>query len=413
MNDHYDLSRMIDEKLLFTVLQPIISVKKKTVIGIEALSRGIDEKNKDVIPPVILFKQASKNIADLIKLDRACREDALTKFKLIRKDHEGLILFINVESAILNSVGPSDHILNMVNRLGIKPHEVILEINESKTPKTDALYDFSRRYKEYGFMIALDDVGSGFSNLNRIPLLNPNIIKIDRFLVTDIDKNYYKQEVFKSLVNLSSSIGALVVAEGVETYEEAITVTELGLDMIQGYLISKPVDCKITSHEIQSTIFELTGRYKKHIRESNAFKKVFLDKIKLVASEIIEQLSGSCTDDIENLMKDIIMNKQNFECIYVLDEAGIQISDTVFHPDYRLKNNNLLFSPASKGADHSLKRYYYHLMSSQNNLYISEDYLSMATGDLCRTVSEVYRDKNNELKIVCIDFFAEKFSPCY
>lgn len=408
LNNKFNLPRMLDEKLLFTVMQPIISVKKKMVIGVEALARGIDEESKDIIPPDALFRHASKDIDLLIKLDRTCREDALAKFKVLREEHKGIILFINVESAILNSVGPSDHILNAVKRLGLLPHEVILEINESKTPEMDALYDFSKRYKEYGFMIALDDVGSGFSNLNRIPLLNPNIIKIDRFLITDINKDYHKQEVFKSLVSLSSSIGALVVAEGVETYEEAITVTELGVDMIQGYLISKPVINQITSNAINSKILEFTSRYKAHIDKSSAGKKVFLDKIRSISAEIVKVLSRSGTDDIELLMKKIILNRQDFECIYLLDEKGIQISETVFHPDYQQKTGNLLFSPACKGADHSLKRYYYHLMNNLNRLYISEDYISMATGDLCKTVSEIYHDVNGVLKIVCIDFFAER-----
>lgn len=90
-------------------------------------------------------------------------------------------------------------------------------------------------YKEYGFLIALDDVGTGHSNLDRISLVKPDILKIDRSIIDNIDQRYHNQEVFKSLVNLSKRIGTMVVTEGVERKEEAILAFELGADMLQGY----------------------------------------------------------------------------------------------------------------------------------------------------------------------------------
>ena len=88
--------------------------------------------------------------------------------------------------------------------------------------------------------MVLDDVGAGHSNLDRIPLFRPDVIKIDRSLITGVDGDFYKQETFKSLVSLSRRIGALVVAEGIETEAEAVTALELGADLLQGFFLGRP-----------------------------------------------------------------------------------------------------------------------------------------------------------------------------
>ena len=94
--------------------------------------------------------------------------------------------------------------------------------------------------RQRGFLVVLDDVGAGHSNLDRIPLIRPDIIKIDRSLITGVDADFYKQETFKSLVSLSRRIGALVVAEGIETEREAVAALELGADLLQGYFLGRP-----------------------------------------------------------------------------------------------------------------------------------------------------------------------------
>ncbi len=74
----------------------------------------------------------------------------------------------------------------------------------------------------------------------RITLIKPNILKIDRSLIQNIDKEYYKQEIVKSLINLIKKFGGLSLAEGVEREEEIIKSLELGADIFQGFYFSKP-----------------------------------------------------------------------------------------------------------------------------------------------------------------------------
>ena len=81
--------------------------------------------------------------------------------------------------------------------MGLKPENIAIEIIESDVEDLKELQRFVQLYRSYGFLIALDDVGAGHSNLNRIPLIKPDILKIDRFLVQNIQDDFYKQEVLE------------------------------------------------------------------------------------------------------------------------------------------------------------------------------------------------------------------------
>ncbi len=79
------------------------------------------------------------------------------------------------------------HLLKLVKRCGVSPNNVIIEIIESRCEDEDALLEFVRFYRKKNFLIALDDVGAGFSNLDRIPLIKPDVIKLDRSLISGVN----------------------------------------------------------------------------------------------------------------------------------------------------------------------------------------------------------------------------------
>jgi EAL domain-containing protein (putative c-di-GMP-specific phosphodiesterase class I) len=89
-------------------------------------------------------------------------------------------------------------------------------------------------------MIALDDVGSGYSSLNMIIQLHPDIIKVDREIVKNIDKNSSNQSVFAAIVKIAKDNDIVVLAEGIETKEEFSYLKENGATLVQGYYFAKP-----------------------------------------------------------------------------------------------------------------------------------------------------------------------------
>ena len=113
------------------------------------------------------------------------------------------------------------------------------ELTETSSVSDDDL----RMLREFGKntgQIAIDDFGAGHSNIVNLMRYTPQIIKIDRFLITDIHKNRNKQMFVRSTIDFAKMNGIKVLAEGVETYNEMSTVIDLGVDYIQGYYTGKP-----------------------------------------------------------------------------------------------------------------------------------------------------------------------------
>ena len=106
--------------------------------------------------------------------------------------------------------------------------------------------------------MALDDVGNSHSNLNRIPELKPDILKIDRGLIKDVDKSWHKNKILKSISYLAREIRTLIIAEGVETKEEIMEILEIGVEFFQGFYFEKPKSPdKITFNIIENKAKEI------------------------------------------------------------------------------------------------------------------------------------------------------------
>lgn len=413
----WNIRDIITNKAIKILLQPIISVKKKSILGYEVLSRGINP-NGEIIPALELFESAKK--ADcFLELDNLCRIQALELYKNMLSDK---FLFLNFEILDLNKGAEGKTRLieslkildNKIKELELENERIVIEIVESNVKNLGDLKFFTDLCKSYGFLVALDDVGSGHSNLNRIPLLKPDIIKIDRYLIQDIDKDYHKQEVFKSITGLSRVIGTLIVAEGVETKKEAILSIELRADFIQGFYFSEPK--QIFCLDVEEKINNLYAEFKKYFQEKTLRKKsknrILLKIIKDLSRELeLIFYNGGISKDasIKNKIKEYLKNYDYIECIYLIDENGKQISDTFFDENTPIFHKNSLFSPAHKGEDHSLKQYFYQLKISHSSHYISKTYISMATGKICRTVS-AYMNKS---VILAMDIDSKNFNKIH
>ncbi len=118
---------------------------------------------------------------------------------------------------------------------------VVLELTERAS--LEELGDVRRRVaalRERGFRIAIDDLGAGYAGLTSFATLEPEVVKLDMSLIRDVDKYVTKQKLVRSMAQLCHDLGAEIVAEGVETEAEFHAVVELGVDIVQGYLIARP-----------------------------------------------------------------------------------------------------------------------------------------------------------------------------
>ena len=126
-----------------------------------------------------------------------------------------------------------------VSEMGLKPSNVAIEIVEYRVEDLKELQHFVEKLRDFGFLIALDDVGAGHSNLNRIPLIKPDILKIDRYLVENLQDDFYKKEILKSMVRMAPALGRSLSPRGWKPTRKP-NLMEMDVDMIQGFYFSRP-----------------------------------------------------------------------------------------------------------------------------------------------------------------------------
>lgn len=403
MEVEINIKEIIKNRNLEVEFKPVVSVIKKSVIGFQAFSIG-SKICDTIIPMNKLFEYANgDDIA--IELDRLYREKAVEKFSEIYNKNKDMLLSINIRASIITNYIGSGIIMELIKKFKINPQNVVLEIVEDRIEDVESIKKFINTYRNQGFLVSLGDIGYGLANLDKISYVEPDIIKISGAITENIDLDYYKQEVFKALVNLSKNIGALLIGDGIKTKEEALTILELGADMIEGPFLGRTsnLDESFINRVLESVEI-LSQEYKKYMVDKINIEKNTHKLYENTINEIINELSVSSEDDFNDNLENAIKKNDTFECIYILDENGIQITDTFTDCKNMILQKALIFYPAKKGTDHSLKKYYYILRNMGLNKYISEPYISLATGNLCITISSIFKDKNGKSYILCIDF---------
>lgn len=118
---------------------------------------------------------------------------------------------------------------------------ILFEFTESERIDAAHLLDILTTYRELGFKTAIDDFGAGYASLDLLAQYQPDVVKLDMELIRGIDHLPVKRAIVRHVAELLDELGSRVVREGVETAEECAALQDLGIDLIQGYLLAKPV----------------------------------------------------------------------------------------------------------------------------------------------------------------------------
>jgi EAL domain-containing protein (putative c-di-GMP-specific phosphodiesterase class I) len=399
-----NINKITEDRNLQLNFEPIVSIIKKSVIGLEALLVGFPDVDGNIISRDEIVQQELKE-GEAIELDRLYREKAMESFLDIYEKNKEVLLFIDINISIIDKYIGSGILMNVVNEYGIEPRNIVLQIVEEKIEDIESMQRFINFYRSKGFLIGLKDLGSGFANLDRISYVEPDIIKINSVITKEISYNYYKQEIFKSLINLSKKVGALVIAEDVENESEAMVVMELGADMIQGKAFCDPISAdKINLVDLKEKVYKIGTDYKAYMSEEINAKEESHREYDEIINNIINKLENSKKTDFDSIIDKTVDEYSVLECAYILNDNGEQATNTATRCKNMITQKALIFQPAKKGTDHSLKKYYYFLRSMSLNRYVTEPYVSMATGNLCITISSSFKDNLGKEYILCIDF---------
>ncbi len=232
------LQDILLEGQIRVVFQPVVDLRQGATLGYEALARGPVGSTHHM--PANLFEIASE--ADMVfELDRCCRQRALAAARDLPR---GAKLFVNVFPACMyDPEFQGVKLIQMLEGLGLSPERIVLEINERYAIENYTLFvEALQNLTQMGFEIAVDDIGAGYSGLEKIANLNPRYLKLDMQLVKDIDGSYIRREMARAVKSFADKMEATVIAEGIESEDELRALIDLGITWGQGYLLGRPAD---------------------------------------------------------------------------------------------------------------------------------------------------------------------------
>jgi EAL domain-containing protein (putative c-di-GMP-specific phosphodiesterase class I) len=223
------------EAELWSVYQPIVALSDRSVVAHEALLRG-EVDGRDVGGGDLFFVAESAGWLD--RLDRIGRESAITGAAGWLGEDD---LYVNMNPTSV--VRPQVCLASterVVHETGISPAQLVFEVVESQAiADRGHLVSVLEHYRSLGWRVAMDDVGAGWSTRSLMTALRPDVVKLDKDLVQQLpDDN--ARTVLRAVTDLAHGLGAVVVAEGIETEQLADEATALGVDLGQGWLFGRP-----------------------------------------------------------------------------------------------------------------------------------------------------------------------------
>jgi len=301
--------RILDNKAIRAVFQPIVSLVDAAVLGYEALSRG--PQGSMLERPDMLFGAAEK-LNKVWELEFLCRATALERAKLMPPDK---MLFINVDPKIIHDERFQKGLTReILAKYQIDPTNIIFEITE-KTSVED--YRNFRRildnYTSQGYKIAIDDTGSGYSGLRMLAETRPQFIKIDMQLVRDIDKDALKQALIRAFYDFAVAANMKIIAEGIETQDELNTLIDIGVHYGQGYLLQCPAPEFL---EISPQIIKLIA-----VKNQQKKKEAFYTAITMPVGETARQDCFFLPDALGSQALDVFNANPNLLGIPVVENG--------------------------------------------------------------------------------------------
>lgn len=224
-------------------MQPKYRIKDKSLMGAEALVRW-NHPEWGFMSPAEFIPLFEKN-GFITKLDQFVWEKACAVLRdLDDKGNYPICVSVNVSRADIYNEDLASILNKIVNKYGLSPSRLHLEITESAyTENPKQIIDTVTLLRDQGFIIEMDDFGSGYSSLNMLNDMPIDILKLDmKFIRTETAKPK-SQGILQFIINLARWMNLSVVAEGVETKEQLDRLSEIGCDYVQGYYFAKPMPC--------------------------------------------------------------------------------------------------------------------------------------------------------------------------
>ncbi|MGC8097747.1 EAL domain-containing protein [Metapseudomonas otitidis] len=373
--------------------QPFIDTATGRIAGVEALGRlRLEDATLRSVGP--LFVDPRIPPAALRRLDREIREDALRRLHEAPADW---FLSLNISPRWISRLRPGQALpsLKQLQRNGVSPERIVFEITELGGA-SQRLPDVVARYREAGARIAIDDFGAGYSQLDRVLALQPDILKLDMQLFQAAARGGPSGEVVKALAQMAEKTGCWIIAEGVETEAELDFALECGARYVQGYLFAAPHLAFFPADAFVARFAELRDRY---VKRKLAERSQLMD-MRQQLNRLMNQLkawaeAGGAHQTLPDHAEFPWLLR-----IYQCDRTGTQLTSNLewhqgaWREDARYQGHNWSWRP-----------YFYQLLAEgweERRLTLSTTYRDATTNQYCLTAGQ-FIDNGRRLLLVDID----------
>ncbi|MBW7475594.1 EAL domain-containing protein [Paenibacillus oenotherae] len=378
---------------LMPYYQPVLALDTRRIMGYEALGRIQTSEGVRSLGP--FFEDKTVPMAEQIRVDRLLREKAMAKLAASDNGAYPPMLFLNLKpSWIYQTYSETGELptLRLLDKYGIDPRRIVIEITEEAfLGSMEQLRMVVDLYRQEGCSIAIDDVGSGFSNMDRIAQIQPNLLKLDIHLLQESEGHIGYYGVVRSFSTLAEQIGASLLVEGVETEQDLQRAIEIGARYVQGYLFS-PAEPEFRPSFYYASLIEAgLERRRSRMISSERYWSVEAEKLRLVVEtswrkSLVDQ---ECeTQEAADTFIEGLLPGLESSCIrvYWCREDGIQMSS-----NYRRESNGVWCREAAFcGSNWSWRPYFIPIsveMEGGARAFVSRTYTDLNSLDRIRTVS--------------------------
>jgi diguanylate cyclase (GGDEF)-like protein len=237
-----EMRRAFKEEEFLVYYQPVVALETGKVHGVEALVRW-QHPVYGLIPPAE-FVPAAEQTGLIALIGQRVLHEACRQVRLWQEEYPSdppLTLSVNVSARQFRLPNLTEEILGTLEKTGLNPHHLKLEITESVMVNDALAIAALRKLKNSGIEFAMDDFGTGYSNLSYVKRLPIDTLKIDRTYVRGLGTHVEDKAIVHATVAFAEALGLKVVAEGIETAEQMTLLRELGCELGQGYHFAKPL----------------------------------------------------------------------------------------------------------------------------------------------------------------------------
>jgi len=234
-----DLRKALEHNEFQLYFQPLISLNNGKVVGAEALLRW--NREGEVVSPAV-FIPALEETGLILNVGNWVLETACQTARMWReKGYSDLVVAVNLSIKQLRQSSIVDQVRNALARVELSPDTLELELTESSLIDSDLSQQNLKELERLGVRLAIDDFGTGYSSLSYLRQFKVDGLKIDRSFIQDIRKDTHDEAITAAIVTLCHTLGMRVTAEGVETTEQLAFLRKLECQVVQGFLIARPM----------------------------------------------------------------------------------------------------------------------------------------------------------------------------